>query len=178
MSGNRLEFLIIENCGVTIDQYAKLRKLDPRKQGLVEQEVLDVVKQSSACIANAYAAEVLHRDISASNNTIKSGVAKAIDWGYSKIRDDMEIEGIGAVERRWRIKKDEVSEEESRHDSITGTPMFMSIQVLLDATSRDLIHDAESLFYVALYALAVYNGTIGADDQAKLLPLGFCNVDN
>ncbi|KAJ2217864.1 hypothetical protein EV179_000007 [Coemansia sp. RSA 487] len=173
--GYRLEFLVVEYCGVTIDEFAQSHKSNDRKQKILERVVCDAVKRSSECIAKAYSAGVLHRDISSGNIAIKNGKAKVIDWGYAKLRDDIAIEGIDLIEEKWRFSRVEVAEEEARHDSITGTSLFMSIQVLLGASSRGLIHDMESIFYVALHSLAISNGSL---DKDKSPPLGFCFVGN
>ncbi|KAJ2655137.1 hypothetical protein GGH99_007225, partial [Coemansia sp. RSA 1285] len=63
-----------------------------------------------------------------------------------------------------------VFEEEAKYDPITGTPLFMSIQVLLGTSLRGIMHDMESAFYTALYALATFNGTM---DDAENFPHGF-----
>ncbi|KAJ2569321.1 hypothetical protein IW140_003166 [Coemansia sp. RSA 1813] len=173
--GYRLEFLVIEYCGITIDAFAQKHKSDRYKQETLEWAVCDAVKRSSECIAKAYSAGVLHWDISAGNIAIKAGKAKVIDWGYAKLRDDIAIKGIELVEKKWHFSGAEVAEEEARHDSITGTSLFMSIQVLLGASSRGLIHDMESIFYVALHSLAIFSGNM---DKDKSPPLGFCVVGN
>ncbi|KAJ2828375.1 hypothetical protein IWW50_001416 [Coemansia erecta] len=169
--GYRLEFLVIENCGVTIDEYAA----DCRKQGM-EREVfsatlVQAIRSVATCLKNAYFAGVIHRDVSAGNIAIKDGKARLIDWGYSRLRNDMEILNLASIEEEFAFNNTPGSIEGRRHDSLTGTPFFMSIQVLLETKARGLIHDLESLFYVGLYAYATFSGTI--DRKTEKYPLGF-----
>ncbi|KAJ2664551.1 hypothetical protein IWW48_000804 [Coemansia sp. RSA 1200] len=168
--GYRLEFVIIENCGETIEELAHKHRLNHGNQQVLEAIVCDAIRQTSDCIAKAYSVGVLHRDISPGNIAIKNRKAKVIDWGYAKFLDNVQLARIEEIEEAWRFNRAVVSEEEAKHDPITGTPLFMSIQVLLGTRSRGIMHDMESAFYTALYALAIYNGTM--DDDEKL-PLGF-----
>ncbi|KAJ2357266.1 hypothetical protein GGF43_001563, partial [Coemansia sp. RSA 2618] len=174
--GYRLEFLVIENCGVTIDEYAA----DCRKQGM-EREVFSVtlvqaIRSVATCLKNAYFAGVIHRDVSAGNIAIKAGKARLIDWGYSRLRNDMEIPNLASIEEEFAFNNKFAGMEGRRHDSLTGTPFFMSIQVLLETKARGLIHDLESLFYVGLYAYATFSGTV--DRKTEKYPQGFQPAGN
>ncbi|KAJ1773695.1 5'-3' exoribonuclease 2 [Coemansia sp. RSA 1813] len=144
--GYRLELLTIEYYGITNDEFAQSHKSNSHKQETLEQAVCNAVKRSSGCIARAYFAGVLHRNISAENITIKAGKTKVIDWGYAKLRDDITIEGIELIGKKWRFSNAVVAEEEARHDSIAGTSLFMSIQMLLAMSLHSLMNDTESIF--------------------------------
>ncbi|KAJ2519708.1 hypothetical protein H4217_002503 [Coemansia sp. RSA 1939] len=128
--GYRLEFVIIENCGETIEELARSHRLNHGNQQVLETIICDAIRQTSDCIAKAYSAGVLHRDISPGNIAIRNGRAKVIDWGYAKFLNNL----------------------------------------LLGTSLRGIMHDMESAFYTALYALATFNGTMDDDED---LPHGF-----
>ncbi|KAJ2829956.1 hypothetical protein IWW50_000556 [Coemansia erecta] len=169
--GYRLEFLIIENCGITIDTYAVNCRNGNMERNQFSATLVQAIRSVATCLEKAYAAGVLHRDVSAGNIAIKNNKARLIDWGYSRLRNDMEIPNLASIEEEFAFKNKTGSIEGRRHDSLTGTPFFMSIQVLLETKARGLIHDLESLFYVGLYAYATFSGTV--ERKAEKYPLGF-----
>ncbi|KAJ2543741.1 hypothetical protein GGF49_001823 [Coemansia sp. RSA 1853] len=126
--GYRLEYLLMEDCA-------------------------DVINRTVSCLVEAAKAGVLHRDISAGNITICNGQVRVIDWGYAKLTqpDAPEIKDIAD---EWGFDLGNVTKNEIIHDGMTGTPLFMSIRVLLGRSTRSVIDDIESLFYVAMYALS------------------------
>ncbi|KAJ1856925.1 hypothetical protein LPJ76_002119 [Coemansia sp. RSA 638] len=174
--GYRLEFLVLEDCGVSIDIYAMQCREANTKAEQFSATLAKSIKHVSECLAKAYAAGVLHRDISAGNIAIKDGQARLIDWGYSRARSDIDIPNLDEIERLFAFDNKTASKEERRHDSLTGTNLFMSVQMLMGSTERTLMHDLESLFFVGLYTLAKFQGSIGS--KSDDLPLGFQCVGN
>ncbi|KAJ2513534.1 hypothetical protein GGI11_004373 [Coemansia sp. RSA 2049] len=157
--GYRLDFMVIEHCGETIGELAR-KHYDNQEE--FEAIVCSAISQASACIAKAYSAGVIHRDISTGNIAIKNGKTKVIDWGLARLLDNVEIDGISDVEEAWYFRRYIISTTQAMSSLIIGTPLFMSIQTLLGTRSRGLMDDIESMFYVALYALGVFYETIDA----------------
>ncbi|KAJ2125509.1 hypothetical protein IW147_000861 [Coemansia sp. RSA 720] len=174
--GYRLEFLVLEDCGISIDTYAIRCRNVGTKAEQFSATLAKSIKHVSGCLAKAYAAGVLHRDISAGNIAIKDGQTRLIDWGYSRARSDIDIPNLDEIERLFAFDNKTASKEERQRDSLTGTNLFMSVQMLMGSTERSLIHDLESLFFVGLYTLAKFQGSIGS--KSDKLPLGFRCVGN
>ncbi|KAJ2556492.1 hypothetical protein EV175_001965, partial [Coemansia sp. RSA 1933] len=151
--GYRMELVLLEDCGSPIDEsfsnLAQKRDFESATS-LLSQYIKGVAKT----LVSAYDAGVLHRDVSTGNITVSGTQAYLIDWGYSKFLDWANVDDIA---EKWDFKKDEVLKNESAHDHMIGTPLFMSIQTLLESDMRSVIHDIESLFMVALYTLATLN---------------------
>ncbi|KAJ2655328.1 hypothetical protein IWW48_005587 [Coemansia sp. RSA 1200] len=171
--GYRLDFMVIEHCGETIGELAHKHRLAYGNPEEFEVIVCSAIRQTSACIPKAYSAGVLHRDISIGNIVIKNGKTKVIDWGFAKLLDNVEIVGISDVEEAWHFSRVEISFKQAMSSFILGTSLFMSIQSLLGTMSRGLMGEIESVFYVALYSLGVFYGTI--DNYS--LPYGFQYID-
>ncbi|KAJ2498050.1 hypothetical protein GGH96_004641 [Coemansia sp. RSA 1972] len=143
----RLEFLVLEDCGVSIDTYAMQCRHANTRAEQFSATLAKAIMHVSECLAKAYAAGVLHRDISAGNIAIKDGQARLIDWGYSRARSDIDIPNLKEIERLFVFNNKTASKEERQHDSLTGTNLFMSVQMLMGSTERSLMHDLESLFF-------------------------------
>ncbi|KAJ2160770.1 hypothetical protein GGF46_002016, partial [Coemansia sp. RSA 552] len=163
--GYRLEFLLIENCGESIDNVFRSRRfINPGKL------ISEVVSEVTACLFHAEKAGVLHRDIAAGNITIdEDGKVAVIDWDSAKLLPSCPFRGD--VEQKWGLDVDSILKNEARHNHLTGTPRFMPIRALLGHKERDIYDDIESLFYVACYALGRLTGGY---DKAR----GFKLLDN
>ncbi|KAJ2503213.1 hypothetical protein GGH96_000462 [Coemansia sp. RSA 1972] len=174
--GYRLEFLVLEDCGIPIDTYAIWCRNEGTTAENFSATLAKSIKTISECLAKAYAAGVLHRDISTGNIAIKDGQARLIDWGCSRARSDIDIPNLDEIERLFAFDNKTASKEERQHDSLTGTRLFASVQMLMGRTGRSLMHDLESLFFVGLYTLAKFQGSI--DPKSDKLPLGFRYIGN
>ncbi|KAJ2587119.1 hypothetical protein H4R99_008251, partial [Coemansia sp. RSA 1722] len=153
LDGYRLEYLVIEDCGQTIDAYLKSLSV-----GLDHGQVVrSVVEQVTECLASARAIGVLHRDISTGNIAVKDGVTSVIDWEYAKITDDS-VDGASEIAELWGFSPKDV--EYGFNDALTGTVAFMSISVLSLSSQRSFFDDIESLFYVILrvYSAKTHDG--------------------
>ncbi|KAJ2082399.1 hypothetical protein H4R24_001635 [Coemansia sp. RSA 988] len=162
--GYRIELLLLEDCGIPIGTYfAKPgRATDPRSAR--ENELAEYTKQVATTLVRAHDSGILHRDISYGNITIKNKRAYLIDWGYAKF---LPWANTGDLAQRWGFGDTNITQNENEHDSITGTPLFMSVQILLGATERSIMHDLESLFMVMLHSLASINGLVPDSDDPK-----------
>ncbi|KAJ2776263.1 hypothetical protein H4R18_005764 [Coemansia javaensis] len=152
MFGFKLEYLVLEHCGDRLDKYladATKRNADDREAG---RRLSEVIEQASQCLVDARVAGVLHRDLSLGNIAVADGRATVIDWGYAKIVD--ESPEMKRAAEKWGFDVGTVMATEADHDALTGTVLYMSIPVLMQATGRDLMDDLESLFYVALHAVS------------------------
>ncbi|KAJ2478591.1 hypothetical protein IWW56_003617 [Coemansia sp. RSA 2131] len=154
--GYRLEYLLMDDCGESVESHFFRTPGVPALPNQINSAcvaIADVINRTVSCLVEAAKAGVLHRDISAGNITICNGQVRVIDWGYAKLTqpDAPEIKDIAD---EWGFNLGNVTKNEIIHDGMTGTPIFMSIRVLLGRPTRGLIDDIESLFYVAMYALS------------------------
>ncbi|ORX70142.1 hypothetical protein DL89DRAFT_283738 [Linderina pennispora] len=149
LCGYRMEFLVVEDCGWSLyDCFDKAPQ--PSEEATVDT-IIGIARQVSSCLAKAYSAGVLHRDISRGNITIKGQKAYIIDWGCSRpLVDAVNQEAHVNACRQWLFNASEVSQVERLHDPFVGTARYMSIQILLASKKRGLHDDIESLFYVVL----------------------------
>ncbi|KAJ1907956.1 hypothetical protein LPJ81_000413 [Coemansia sp. IMI 209127] len=169
-SGYRPVFLITEYCGVAVDRFAQAQRSNYQTLDHVEGLICNAIKRSSNCIAKAYSVGVLHRNIAPKNILIKDECVKIVGWGSSRLRTDTEVNGIAALGRTWRFNTEAVLAEELQYDTVIYASSFTSIQVFLGTSSRDLMHDLESLFYVALHSLATFNGNVGDNKPSPYRP--------
>ncbi|KAJ2220996.1 hypothetical protein EV180_004811, partial [Coemansia sp. RSA 518] len=154
--GYRLEYLLMEDCGETIEsRFSKISGpwVLPNLIKSACADISDAITKTTECLVEAASAGVLHRDISAGNITICKGQIRVIDWGYAKLlhTNTPEIQNIA---NEWGFDLGDVTKNENIHDGMTGTPLFMGIRVLFGHPTRSLLDDIESLFYVAMYALS------------------------
>ncbi|KAJ2355758.1 hypothetical protein GGF43_002496 [Coemansia sp. RSA 2618] len=154
--GYRVELILLEDCGVPIDQHFASRNRIGRAE--VERQIGEFISQVAETLVFAFAAGILHRDLSLGNIIVKDGKAYLIDWGCSKL---LPTANTADVVQKWKLDREQVIANKDKHDRLIGTPLFMAIQVLLGGTNRSLIHDMESLFIVGLYVLALDNKAIG-----------------
>ncbi|KAJ2889789.1 hypothetical protein GGI21_006431, partial [Coemansia aciculifera] len=174
--GYRLEYLILEDCGMSVDDYLAKKYWDRSNSDSLDQDVMTIVRATLRCLVEARVrGNVLHRDISVGNIMVASNNAgerkgsltvKVIDWGYAKVLDDVSMdngdvaittarkERLAGIASRWRYDSNVVIQNETAHDPLTGTPLYMSIPVLAGAKVRGLADDIESLFYVVMDSLA------------------------
>ncbi|KAJ1771404.1 hypothetical protein IW138_003623 [Coemansia sp. RSA 986] len=155
--GYRFEYIIMEDCGDTIMNFGQARYENgqaSKASGLVSKHIAQV----SSCLIHAQAAGVFHRDISSGNIAISSqGNASVIDWGYAKV---VKPDNAGVMKRneaalrKWHLDPELIIQMEANYDMLTGTPQYISIQMLVSDKERGLIHDLESLFYVILHVLS------------------------
>ncbi|KAJ2560095.1 hypothetical protein GGH12_005121 [Coemansia sp. RSA 1822] len=154
--GYRLEYLLMDDCGESVESHffrTPEALASPNQINSVCVAIANVINRTVSCLVEAAKAGVLHRDISAGNITICNGQVRVIDWGYAKLTQPDAPE-ILKIADDWGFNLGNVTKNEIIHDGMTGTPLFMSIQVLLGCPARSLIDDIESLFYVAMYALS------------------------
>ncbi|KAJ2307077.1 hypothetical protein IWW55_001147 [Coemansia sp. RSA 2706] len=159
--GYRAEYLILEDCGQTIDEHFSRPSTDGKIRDDRGRLLNAVITRATSILDCAETAGVLHRDISAGNIAVRSGRARGsgewdvrvIDWGYAKFLPSVPTEKLEELAAKWSFDLESVIENEDEHDSITGTPLFMSTRVLLGSKRRGIFDDLESLLYVVLYAL-------------------------
>ncbi|KAJ2845920.1 hypothetical protein IWW36_004588 [Coemansia brasiliensis] len=168
--GYRVEYLVIADAGVPLIEY--LEKNAENGLAKVSELACTALKQVSSCLAQAWNAGILHRDVSKGNVTIKDGQATLIDWGYAKLIPNNSLD-IDALAEKWFFNKKDVMDNEDAHDPLTGTPLYMSIQVLAGSKFRTVVDDIESMFYVVLHALCENSQSGIGKFAAKPPPLDF-----
>ncbi|KAJ2057859.1 hypothetical protein GGI17_005397 [Coemansia sp. S146] len=152
--GHRLEYLVVEYCGVSIVDH--IRSL--RRNGALAPDVAKKVKACTQSVMQtlvaALCANVLHRDVSPGNVTIKGSRVYVIDWGCAKLTVLLSIGQAADMTSRWGFDSSGVVGKESEKDPFTGTPLYMSIPTLFKISQRGVFNDIESLFYVVLDSLS------------------------
>ncbi|KAJ2871334.1 hypothetical protein GGH93_004901 [Coemansia aciculifera] len=152
--GYRLEYLVVEYCGVSVVDH--IRSL--RRNGALASDVAEKVKACTQSVMQtlvaALRANVLHRDVSPGNVTIKGNRVYVIDWGCAKLTALPSIKQAEDMTSRWGFDSSGVVGKESEKDPFTGTPLYMSVPTLFKISQRGVFNDIESLFYVVLDSLS------------------------
>ncbi|KAJ2250354.1 hypothetical protein GGH97_000753 [Coemansia sp. RSA 475] len=144
--GYRVEYLLIEDCGISLTKYLLTQSHWDMKW--MSDNAAKPMSQIVECIYNAWNAGILHRDISASNILVKGGHIRIIDWGSATLLENSSID-IDAIETKWLFKKETDKYNKYKPDS-AGTSLYKSIPVLIGATQRSIVDDIESALYVVL----------------------------
>ncbi|KAJ2484890.1 hypothetical protein IWW37_006083, partial [Coemansia sp. RSA 2050] len=152
--GYRLEYLVMEHCGKPIVDYLQATRSDWASEANVADTVTMCVQSVAQTLVAAFRSNVLHRDISAGNITVKGGRVYVIDWGCAKLTEKPSDEQAADMLSRWGFDSSNVVQKESEKDSFTGTPLYMSIQMLFNVRRRGIVNDIESLFYVIMDSLS------------------------
>ncbi|KAJ2074007.1 hypothetical protein GGI03_000404 [Coemansia sp. RSA 2337] len=152
--GYRLEYLLIEDCGVPLLEYFKTEYgnvSDSSRRDSAE----GVFKQLASCLAIAYSADVIHCDVSAEHISVRNGHAFIFDWTRAQLatakvpallakvlREKYSLSASDLQPLRW-----------PRDDPVVQTAIYASIRSLWHDGSKSLVDRFESLFYVILHAL-------------------------
>ncbi|KAJ2053425.1 hypothetical protein H4S04_000683 [Coemansia sp. S16] len=175
LDGYRLEFLVLEYCGISIVDHIRGLHSNMKTRAKAALEMAPYIRQVVSTLSAALAANVLHRDISAGNIATKGGKMYVIDWGCAKIIKRPDDEAFAKqLATYWTFDWDEVIAAEELMDPFTGTPLYMSTRLLLEAVKRSIYDDLESLMYVVLDA---FSDRPRAGDTGEQ-PLGFTFLSN
>ncbi|KAJ2622419.1 hypothetical protein GGI26_003282 [Coemansia sp. RSA 1358] len=166
--GYRMEFIVLADCGDPISVYFA-QSCTEKRPAFYAAQLAQHTKSIANTLVHAYKAGILHRDVSVGNITVSGNRVYMIDWGYAKF---LPWACIDEIATKWNFDKNEVLLNETQHNSITGTPIFMSIQTLLGSNMRDITHDFESLFLVAMYSLVMLSGNMNRIDDPDY---GWCS---
>ncbi|KAJ2497139.1 hypothetical protein GGH96_005327 [Coemansia sp. RSA 1972] len=144
--GYRVEYLLIEDCGISLTKYLLTQSHWDMKR--MSDNAARPMSQIVETIYNAWNAGILHRDISADNILVKGGQVRIIDWGSATLLENSSVD-INAIEAKWLFKKKTGMYNEYKPESV-GTSLYKSIPVLISATQRSIVDDIESALYVVL----------------------------
>ncbi|KAJ2877889.1 hypothetical protein H4R27_006034, partial [Coemansia aciculifera] len=175
--GYRLEYLVLEHCGCSIERYLLPMVGEARSADVTYVKVRSIVSSTLRCLALAFVlCGILDRDISMGNVlTGLDGSVKVINWGYGKLlpaaglsREAIALRKLVAA--KWGFQDDSISLSNQPasaidrvvHNPLTETPLYMSVPVLCGATARGPIDEIESLFYVTLHALSALENSSGS----------------
>ncbi|KAJ2729619.1 hypothetical protein IW152_005558 [Coemansia sp. BCRC 34962] len=164
--GYRLEYLVMEHCGTPIVDYLQAIRSDWDSAADVADAVTMCVQSVAQALVAAFRSNVLHRDISAGNIAVKGGRVYVIDWGCAKLTEKPSDEQAADMVSRWGFDSSNVVQKESEKDPFTGTPLYMSIQMLFNVRRRGVVNDIESLFYVVMDSLSEH--ARGKDSKGAL----------
>ncbi|KAJ2453026.1 hypothetical protein EV183_002535 [Coemansia sp. RSA 2336] len=112
------------------------------------------LKQVIGCLARAWQAGIVHRDVSRGNVLVRGkGTVTLIDWGFARLLENGPADTCELADK-WHYDSYEVACWEDCQNHCIGTPMYMSIPTLLESRHHSVVDDVESMFYVALEALS------------------------
>ncbi|KAJ2733699.1 hypothetical protein IW152_002882 [Coemansia sp. BCRC 34962] len=152
--GYRLEYLVVEHCGTPIVDFLQAIRSDWDSAADVADAVTTCVQSVVQTLVAAFRSNVLHRDISAGNITVKGDRVYIIDWGCAKLTERPSDEQAADMLSHWGFDSSNMAQKESEKDSFTGTLLYMSIQILFNVHRRGIVNDIESLFYVVMDSLS------------------------
>ncbi|KAJ2441291.1 hypothetical protein GGF42_007342, partial [Coemansia sp. RSA 2424] len=169
--GYRLEYLVVQHCGVSIVDYIQSMRKEFMPDPVIAAKVEECVAHVVHTLTAALRARIIHRDISAGNITVKGGRVFVIDWGCAKFMVPPSVKLAAMISERWRFDCTDVIPVEQAKDPFTGTALYMSIQMLLRVRQRSIFNDIESLFYVILDALSTRSRERGSEDAPGFVML-------
>ncbi|KAJ2434104.1 hypothetical protein IWW41_001664, partial [Coemansia sp. RSA 2522] len=148
--GYRVEYLLIEDCGVPLVEYLQAQLT----LGIDELSDIaaSVMSQAVECIYSAWNAGILHCNITADSIVVKDERVAIPDWGHAKFAKDCAVD-VDTLAAKWLFDKNKVAGDEDCDAPTTVTPLYASIPVLVGATQRSIVDDVESAFFVAMDAL-------------------------
>ncbi|KAJ2102822.1 hypothetical protein GGI09_001010 [Coemansia sp. S100] len=152
--GYRLEYLLIEDCGVPLLEYFKTEYGNVGDSSR-RDSAKGVFKQLASCLAIAYSADIIHCDVSAEHIAVRHGHAFIFDW----TRAQMATAKVPALLAKGLREKYSLSASDlqplrwPRDDPVVQTAIYASIRSLWHDGSKSLVDRFESLFYVILHAL-------------------------
>ncbi|KAJ2897201.1 hypothetical protein IWW38_001795 [Coemansia aciculifera] len=155
VGGYRLELVLMDHCGEAFVDHVIRKRDDLTNNPYVLDITTNSVKDIVTTLATALDAGGLHRDISASNLAISGAQVRVIDWGCAKVLNKPSDAALAdGIASRWGVNWVTAVKTGEESDAFTGTPLYMSVQMLLRVRSRSIYNDIESLFYVVLDALS------------------------
>ncbi|KAJ2133382.1 hypothetical protein GGF48_000167 [Coemansia sp. RSA 921] len=148
--GYRVEYLLIEDCGVPLVEYLQAQLT----LGIDELSDIaaSVMSQAVECIYSGWNAGILHCNITADSVVVKDSRVTIPDWGHAKFAKDCAVD-VDTLAAKWLFDKNKVAGDGDCDASTTATPLYASIPVLVGATQRSIVDDIESVLYVAIDAL-------------------------
>ncbi|KAJ2032082.1 hypothetical protein IWW57_000396, partial [Coemansia sp. S610] len=154
-AGYRLEFLVMEHCGTPMVTHVQGMSMGYMSMFLVDKLVKSSIVCVSTTLTEALAANVLHRDVSADSITIKDGTAHVICWGYAKlISPPSDLDLRAETAKYWCFDWDKALKPTPAKDQSIGPALYVSSRLLLQAATRGIYDDLESLLYVTLDTLS------------------------
>ncbi|KAJ2812651.1 hypothetical protein H4S07_001251, partial [Coemansia furcata] len=171
----RLEFLVMEHCGSPIVEHIQGMVKSTALVSYVDELVKSIISNVSTTLTEALAANILHRDISSGNIAIKDDTAYVIDWGCAKsLSPPTDLNLRTEIAKHWSFNWDKALVTKQDKTPLMVTPLYVSTRLLLEAKTRGVYDDLESLLYVILDALSNRPRTGEQDGQ----PIGFRFYDS
>ncbi|KAJ2809616.1 hypothetical protein H4S07_003159, partial [Coemansia furcata] len=163
--GYRLEYLVIEDCGVPLLQYFKDTHGNTSDTGNRDADGEGIFKQLASCLALAHSAGVIHCDVSAENIAVRDGNAFIFDWTRTQLTtSEVQARLEKALRGIWKLDARDLQPLRWPGDSpVVQTPIYASIRSLWLDITDSLLDRFESLFYIIMHALYHSNHTqVGA----------------
>ncbi|KAJ1922658.1 hypothetical protein GGI09_001073 [Coemansia sp. S100] len=170
--GYRLEYLLIEDCGVLLLEYFKTEYGNVSDTSRRDADAEGVFKQLASCLAIAHSAGVVHCDISAEHIAVRSGHAFIFDWTRAQLAT-AEVPALLAkgLREKYSLSASDLQPLRwPRDDPVVQTAIYASIRSLWHDGTSSLVDGFESIFYVILHALYHSNHTpVGTPSAFKVL---------
>ncbi|KAJ2344703.1 hypothetical protein GGH91_002777 [Coemansia sp. RSA 2671] len=145
----------MEHCGTPMVMHVQGMSMGYMSMFLVDKLVKSSIVCVSTTLTEALAANVLHRDVSADSITIKDGTAHVICWGYAKLISPPTDSDLRAeTAKYWCFDWDKALKPTPAKDQSIGPALYVSSRLLLQAATRGIYDDLESLLYVTLDTLS------------------------
>ncbi|KAJ2819926.1 hypothetical protein GGI24_004639 [Coemansia furcata] len=153
--GYRLEYLLIEDCGVPLLQYFKDTHGNTSDTGNRDADAEGIFKQLTSCLALAHSEGVIHCDVSAENIAVRDGNAFIFDWTRAQLTtSEVKARLEKALRGIWKLDARDLQPLRWPGDSpVVQTPIYASIRSLWHDVTDSLLDRFESLFYVIMHAL-------------------------
>ncbi|KAJ2034025.1 hypothetical protein H4S04_004675 [Coemansia sp. S16] len=170
--GYRLEYLLIEDCGVPLLEYFKTEYGNVSDNSRRDADAEGVFKQLASCLAIAHSAGVVHCDISAEHIAVRNGHAFIFDWTHTQLAT-AEVPALLAKGLREKYSLSASDLQPLRwpqDDPVVQTAIYASIRSLWHDGTSSLVDGFESIFYVILHVLYHSNHTpVGTPSAFKIL---------
>ncbi|KAJ2061728.1 hypothetical protein GGI17_002903 [Coemansia sp. S146] len=170
--GYRLEFLLIEDCGMPLLEYFKTvygSASDTSRRGA---DAEGVFKQLASCLAVAHSTGVVHCDVSAEHIAVRGGHAFIFDWTRAQLAtSEVSARMANVLKLKYGLNAYDLQPLRwPRDDPVVQTAIYASIRSLWHDGADGLVDGFESLFYVILHALFHSNITlVGTPSAFKIL---------
>ncbi|KAJ2748447.1 hypothetical protein GGI19_006109, partial [Coemansia pectinata] len=160
--GYRLEFLLIEDCGVPLLEYFKTAYGSASNTNQRDADSEAILKQLASCLVVAHSAGIIHCDVSTEHIAVRDGNVFIFNWTCAQLTTS---EVPARMENVLKLKcglnaYDLQPLRWPKDDPVVQTEIYASIRTLWHDGADGLVDGFESLFYVILHALFHSNFTL------------------
>ncbi|KAJ2872402.1 hypothetical protein GGH93_004049 [Coemansia aciculifera] len=170
--GYRLEFLLIEDCGVPLLEYFKTAHGSASNTNQRDADSEAIFKQLASCLVVAHSAGVIHCDVSTEHIAVRDGNVFIFDWTCAQLTtSEVPARMANVLKLKCGLNAYDLQPLRwPKDDPVVQTAIYASIRSLWHDCADGLVDGFESLFYVILHALFHSNLTlVGTPSAFKVL---------